>query len=49
MLLALTAEKKVASAPIDVSPEVHKLARVVSVTNLFEGVLYAGIYGNYIV
>jgi len=46
----LTAEEKVASAPIDVlSPEVHELARVGSATNLFEGVMYAGIYGNYIV
>ena len=48
VLLALTAEEKVASAPIDVFPEVHELARVVSTSNLCEGVLDNCIDGNYI-
>lgn len=39
VLLALTAEVKVASAPIDVFPEVHELATVVRASNLCEGVL----------
>jgi hypothetical protein len=48
VLLAFTAEEKVASAPIDVFPEVHELARVVSTSNLCEGVLDNCIDGNYI-
>ena len=48
VLLALTAEVKVASAPIDVFPEVHELATVVRASNLCEGVLDNCIDGNYI-
>jgi hypothetical protein len=43
VLLALTAEKKVASAPIDLTPEVHEMAWVGSATNLCNGVFYADI------
>jgi hypothetical protein len=38
VLFVLNAEEKVASAPIDVFPEMHELARVVSTSNLCEGV-----------
>ena len=47
-LLALNAEENVASAPIDVFPEVNELAMVVSTSNLCEGVLDNCIDGNYI-
>lgn len=43
VLLALTAEEKIASAPVDLTPEVHEMAWVGSAANLCNGVIYADI------
>jgi hypothetical protein len=47
VVVAITAEEKVASTPIIVSAEVHELAAVVNVAKVCAaGPLYVGIDGN---